>query len=311
MQEFTIKELLKTHQAGPLANILRYLNSKDLKKLSFVFSSSREEMRNRYQSYKELCSLGRKIETVIFDSRYVSFEPTYIQTIIKFIDSVQGPWNHLTKEQTTFLTNLEKTRDLNFNLKKVANNLYNLRFGIKLGEKVKQDLLAALVIDQKYRFISIVKIMVKKYKNSNYVLSMMPKKAIGVVMGNEKHYIFIFKLYKLFGIDYIKELISNLDSELFFKNLFSAMKSYIYRVANFDDAYQNYRSTFHYDKKQLEKIIRIGCKLIGFIRNLVKEYHYIDDKYFAHHLIECIQDGQQDLEDIIKDYESNVIPVNQ
>ena len=305
-QTNTIFELLNSNY-GPIVNIIRFLKKEDLRKLAFVCSSNIKQMIEKYKNFKQLGIMGRKLETVTFEPRYISFQHR-IPSIMKFMDELALPVNVLSEKQDEFLQDHGFLKNRQYTFDKATTDLYNLDYAISIGEKISPSVLISFAIMQKYRFVSIVKHMVKEYKDTNLVKSMLPKKCMALILSQDTHYLLVLAFYKLFGISYVKELIEMLDKNLYFKRLFHSYKIYAQRVENVTTEYEEYNN--QYSIKSLTSIIKEGSNILKFTEELMEAYPEINVEQNARNLrvksnLDAVKWSMYDIKDLIETYHSN------
>lgn len=302
----SIFELLNSNY-GPIVNILRFLKKEDLRKLAFVCSSNIKQMIEKYKNLKQLGIMGRKLETVTFEPRYISFQHR-IPAIVKFMDELALPINVLSQKQEEFLQDHGFLKNREYTFDKATTDLYNLDYAISIGEKISPSVIICFALMQKYRFVFIVRHMVKEYKDTNLVKSMLPKKCMALILSQDTHYLVVLAFYKLFGISYVKELIEMLDKNLYFKRLFHSYKIFTQRVENITADYEEYDN--QYSIKSLTNIIKEGSNILKFTEELMEAYPEIslvenERKYRVKSNLDGVKWSMYDIKDLIETFHSN------
>jgi len=261
---------------GPFMNILLYLEDKDLKKLSFVLSSTRGEMMNNFRELMNLLMIGRKIEPTLFDIKYLSYH-SFNREINLFIDAKSIPLNHMTETDVQTWNRFQGEDKFP---KFPESNLFNLRFGISRGEKLSKEVLTTLFVKEKWGFYNLIEMFLEVYQETKFVMDMLPKKAIAMIISQDTHYLKILKLYKLFGFEFIQSLLSYLDFERYIKRF--GKNSFIFhkRVQNLMDSYDE-DANYRFPKEGLCDILEEGTTLYELIHKFKEEYPFIQDMVFG------------------------------
>lgn len=239
--EYKISDLLKKRHLGPFLHVLIYLDELDIKKLAFVISSNYEEMKMIHCQLQSMSTFAKKIESKNFDSKYLSFY-SLIPQIIDFIDKKAFPLNHLTDEESNYIKTLSGTnlRDKGVSISRLnpfsSFDLENIKFGITRGEKISKDVIGTILFKQ-LQNIEIVKTLMDTYKDSKYVLQMINEKALVLSLGLDTSFHKIKDIYELFGIDYLLQILSGLDINLFMKQLLHSVKIYSDYITSITDSY--------------------------------------------------------------------------
>jgi hypothetical protein len=262
---------------GPIVNILRFLNKEDIRKLAFVCSSNINQMVCRYKTYKSLSSLGRKIETSIFETKKISFHPK-ISVIKQFMKEISTPLNNLTSEQYKFLDGIGFIKNKEYNFTQATKDLHILHSAVSIGEKIDQDILTTYALMQKYRFQSLVVEMVKSYNDPLFVRSMLPLKAVALIICQDVHYLIVLRVFKFFGISYIKELIEMLDQPIYFKRLFKSFEIYTERGESLIRDYEIFNT--RYKIKHLTSIVNEGRMIIQFVDSIIENFPVVNTEEF-------------------------------
>lgn len=259
-----IGNLINTKDIGPLNKTLIYLDDMDLKKLSFVMSSSKREMDKNYEEFRALKLMGKKIETTKFDPKYLSFYK-FIHEINLFVDSITTPLKLSEKEKKYILDHRRESIHSN------QNDLFNIRFGIEIGEKINKSLITTIFIRDKLSMIDIIEVLVETYSDLSYVSTMLPMKTIATVIDSDEHYHKLLKLYKIFGMSFIMDIIEYFDLEYFFKKFMISTLCYSKYVNRYMDILEE-DSSYHIHDETINDMIKEGSDLRSLCDALIKEY---------------------------------------
>lgn len=259
-----IGNLINTKDIGPLNKILIYLDDMDLKKLSFVMSSSKKEMDKNYEQFRALKLLGKKIETTKFDPKQLSFYK-FIHEINLFVDSITTPLQLSEKEKNYILDHRRESIHSN------QNDLFNIAFGIEIGEKIDKSLMTTIFIRYKLSMIDMIEFLVQTYSDPSYVATMLPMKTIATVIDSDNQYHKLLKLYKIFGMSFIIDIIKYFDLEYFFKKFMISTLCYSKYVNRYMDILEEDPSHLIY-RDTINEMIQEGLDLRSFCDALIKEY---------------------------------------
>jgi len=256
-----IGNFIKTKDFGPLTKTLIYLDDCELKKLSFVTSSSRKEMEKNYEEFRAMKVMGRKIETDKFDPKHLSFYK-FIHEINLFVDSIPKPLK-LSEKDKKYILDHKKEYIGN------TNDHYNIRFGIEIGEKIDKSVLTTIFIREKASMFTIIDTLIENYSDESYVYDMLPMKAIAVVIESDDHYIRFLNLYQRFGMKIVWDIIEYFDLEYFFKKFMVSTLYYSrYVERHLDLLYHDSNRDITIFREVLEE----GNDLKQLCQTLVEEY---------------------------------------
>jgi hypothetical protein len=260
---------LLSSEYGPLMNVLRFLDDRDIKKLCFVHSSSKQQMMIRFNKFKELSVLGRKLENKVMDTKTLSYYHL-IPIYLKFIDGLAPPLNVMNDEQMAFI---------NKNISSMTNRIHSdfdkLQSAVSIGQKVNPKDLTCFGLVNKFAFRSFLKSIIHKY-DAKYVSDMICKKILAFILSLDNHYILVLDLYKCFGSDFVNELWSLLDETIYFDKLFDHFAIYSRYVENILECCEQNKN---YTKFELEQIIQDGADLLNLIEIIYErfpKYKFLD-----------------------------------
>lgn len=270
-----IGDFLKMKQFGPLVNTLIYLNDEDLKKLSFVYAKNREEMEKNYEKYKELRKIGRKTNQKSFDPTYLSYYKM-ISELNSFIDSLSIPVNHLSEKERKYDDFLKNESWLD---KKCKSDIENVILAIESAEKFGNETMTAIMMKSRhsYTIIHILETLMSVYQEKDFVIKMLPKKTLAFLIGQDDHYMLILWIYKIFGLEFIFELMKYLDPVKFMTLFLGNTLIFSRRVCNICESYsENNDSIF-----ALDDIIEEGKDIKELVYKLQNEYPFVHEMEYS------------------------------
>jgi hypothetical protein len=292
---------LKKKNFGPVVQSLVYLDDSDMKKLSFVFSSSKKEMEKNYEEFRSMKLLGLKTETQKFDPRQLSFYQL-IPELNSFVDGIQVPIQLSEKDKKYILSHWKEYNTKVFK----SNDFFNIKFGIEIGEKIEKSVLTAMFIRDKYSsIIRIVSALMDNYMDPFFVYKMLPLKAIATVIDScDRNYIQLLSLFKIFGMRIVYDIIEYFEPEYFFRKWMISTFSYS-RYVNLKIEGRN----DPLDEGIVQEIVDEGkelkhlCELLAIqypeMKDMVVTYVDLDfmEKtiYGFDDVIECIQSSMYEL----------------
>jgi hypothetical protein len=270
-----MEDFIMTKQLGPLTNVLKYLNEEDLKNLSFVTSDTRMKMMENYEEFKLLKMMGRKIESKIFEHKYLTFCES-ISEINQFIDAIHVPVNELSEKERLYI----KTIELPFLSRFDDNDLFNIQFGLERGEKLDKSLVNVIFIKSRFVMIYFIEFLLEIYQDELFVIKMLPMKTIALVISMDDHYCRLLQLYKMFGENFILNLLDYLDVKKFFQNFMKSTIIYSSAVENLteiDEHIEWYNETPSYGPslEHMEEVYREGEDLMDLISLFCREHPVI------------------------------------
>jgi hypothetical protein len=269
-----IGNFLKTENFfGPKLKVFVHLEDSDIKKLSFVMSKSKTEMEKNYEEFRAMRLMGKKVETEKFNPNHLSLYK-FIPEINLFVDGIPKPIKLSDKEKKYILDHQKKSIPTN------QNDYFNLRFGIEIGEKIEKESMTAIFVRSNFLMTEMIEALIETYSDPNYVFSMLPMKAIAAVIDSDDHYIRILKLYQMFGIKIISELLEYFDIHYFFGKLMISTlcySTYVNHQIELADEDPNYS-----DLSYFEEILQDGQELYQFFEALFDHYPEMSDLKIEH-----------------------------
>lgn len=266
---------LKNKHFGPVSQSLIHLDDSDIKKLSFVFSSSKKEMEKNYEEFRAMKLLGLKTQTQKFDPRILSLYPL-IPELNSFVDGIKTPIQLSEKEEKYIFEHWKEYTRV------PDNDFFNIKFGIEIGEKIEKSVLTAIFIRNKYTsMIPIIQTLMENYSDPSFVYKMLPLKAIATVIVSDEHYIQLLELFKIFGMNIVSDIIEYMEPEYFFKKwIVSTLcyTKYVERQLDLKDEDSNYplSGTFLQEIIDEGKELKHLCELLALhypeMKQLVVKY---------------------------------------
>jgi hypothetical protein len=262
---------------GPAIYIFCQLDKNDLKKLAFIFSSSISEMEEKYKTFKDMAVMGRKLETKIFNRNHLYFESD-IPSILKFVNSIQKPFNVLNREQELFMEKASRINDM-CHYQRIERDVKKMKQGLFIGEKIEQDVLIVFSLIQKNRFQRLLFKMIKCFKDPKFVISLIPIPALSLALSRQPHFLILKRFLKLFGMDILKPIILQyLDEGIFFSDLFESIDRYTFNTEQLLD--ELYHKQIVLTNQQLLNMIKEGSKIIDLCDELLLHFPILSQENF-------------------------------
>jgi hypothetical protein len=256
-------------------------------------------MEKNYEDFRALKLLGKRVETDKFDPKHLNFYKL-IHEINLFVDNIPRPLNLSEKEKSYILSHRKESIFSDHD-----TNLFNIRFGIEIGEKIDKSVMTAIFIRDKYSMISVIEMLVENYSDRSFVLEMLPMKAIAAVIDSDECYGKLLDLYKMFGMKIVLTLIDYFDADYFLKKFIASTLGYLRYVDRHMDLMYEYTNDHVRFNNVLQEIFEEGKNLKCLCKDLITEYHLEafeeDDLGFqANEVVKWIENALCDVEDMME-----------
>jgi hypothetical protein len=184
-----------------------------------------------------------------------------------FVDAISIPF-YLKEKEMMYLEHIQ------------VSNLSSPPQRMKIDEILEKNLLTSLFIQNKFMMLNIIKKLLDTFHKCDIVKNMLPLKTIGLILHEEKGYNVFLRLYKMFGKDFMMEImLYYFDIPMFLEKLLFHILTYSIKVEKLLRIEEDEEDPSLYEditsricNERIQDIYTEGLDLIDLLYELGKKY---------------------------------------